>query len=51
MKVQPKTQEWYKRKFKAEVLFNMFKYENTMNSYENLKKLELEKKNKKIKKY
>jgi hypothetical protein len=29
----------------------MFKYENTMNSYENLKKLELEKKNKKIKKY
>lgn len=51
MKVQPKTQEWYKRKFKEEVLFNMFKYENTMNSYENLKKLELEKKNKKIKKY
>ena len=51
MKIEPKSHEWYKRKFKEEVLFNMFKYENTMNSYENLKKLELEKKNKKIKKY
>ena len=51
MKEQPKNQEWYKRKFKEDVLFNMFKYEWTMNSYENIKKLELEKKNKKIKKY
>lgn len=51
MKVEPKNHEWYKRKFKRDVLFNMFKYEWTMNSYENIQKTELEKKNKKIKKY
>ncbi len=50
MKIEPKNQEWYKRKFKEDVLLNMFKYECTMNRYENLKKLESEK-NKIIRKY
>lgn len=50
MKVEPKTQEWYKRKFKEDTLLNMFKYESIMNRYENLKKLESEK-NKIIRKY
>ena len=47
MKEERRDQEWWKRKFKSDTLFNMFKYENIKNSYENLNtKVE-----KKIKKY
>ena len=49
MKDQWKDHEWYKRKLKEELFFNMFKYEYTMNSYANIQKAKLEKKI--IKKY
>lgn len=49
MKVQWKDHAWYQRKFKEDVLFNMFKYECIMNRYENIQKAKLEKKM--IKKY
>jgi hypothetical protein len=48
MKVEPKTHAWYQRKFKRDVLFNMYKYEHTKNLYVNLQKAEKEKKEKKI---
>ena len=49
MKEEKKTHAWWQRKFKRDVLYNMFKYECTMNTYENIQKAKLEKK--KIKKY
>ena len=47
MKEEVKDQEWLKKKIKQQTLFNMFKYEWTMNTYENIQKS----KEKKIKKF
>jgi len=44
MKEECKSHEWFQRKFKRDVLFNMYKYEHTKNSYKNLQNLKLEKK-------
>lgn len=47
MKEERKDQEWWKKKFEADVFFNMYKYESIMNLSINLKS----KKETKIKKY
>jgi NADH-quinone oxidoreductase subunit J len=48
MKDESRNYEWYITKFRRDVFFNMYKYQLSQNSYENLQKLKLKKE---IKKY